>query len=147
MLRAVLLSVALLLPAEASAQLAPAPVAMPAQTLDCEALAGNPMVEATLYFGRNIGEAVGVSDKDWAQFVDQEITPRFPDGLTVQDASGHWRDSRTGRRIREPSKILTLLTPRDAASLGLIQEIVETYKERFHQQSVGTVLRPACVSF
>ncbi|MBP2231337.1 hypothetical protein J2847_004649 [Azospirillum agricola] len=145
MIRAALLSLSLLCPAGAFAQFAPAPAPLP--VMDCAALAGSPMVEATLYFGRNVGDAVGVSEKDWTQFLDREITPRFPDGLTIHDASGHWRDSGTGRLIREPSKILTLLTPQDAASLTLIREIVDLYKEQFHQQSVGTVLRPACVGF
>ncbi|MCG5239126.1 DUF3574 domain-containing protein [Azospirillum doebereinerae] len=145
MIRAALLSLALCVPATVSAQLAPA--SPPVATMECGALAGSPMIEATLFFGRNIGDAVGVSERDWTQFLDQEVTPRFPDGLTVHDGSGHWRDSRTGRLVREPSKILILLTPRDGDSLLSIQEIVDRYKERFHQQSVGTVMRPACVGF
>ncbi|MGF7172870.1 DUF3574 domain-containing protein [Azospirillum doebereinerae] len=145
MIRAALLSLALCVPATVSAQLAPA--SPPVATMECGALAGSPMIEATLFFGRNIGDAVGVSERDWSQFLDQEVTPRFPDGLTVHDGSGHWRDSRTGRLVREPSKILILLTPRDGDSLLSIQEIVDRYKERFHQQSVGTVMRPACVGF
>jgi hypothetical protein len=30
---------------------------------------------------------------------------------------------------------------------GKIDAIVTAYKERFQQQSVGVVMRPACVSF
>lgn len=143
MIRVALLTLALLMPACVSAELAPSPSPVP----DCAAPAASPMIEATLYFGRNIGDQLGVSDKDWAAFVDRDVTPRFPDGLTIQDGVGHWRDSATGRLIREPSKILTLLTVRDDATLALIREIIDLYKERFHQQSVGTVLRPACVGF
>ncbi|WP_372397225.1 DUF3574 domain-containing protein [Azospirillum sp. HJ39] len=113
----------------------------------CEAYAANPMIEAQLFFGRNIGSEVGVSERDWSGFLDDEVTPRFPNGLTVTDASGHWRDSETGRLIREPSKIVTLLADRDPATLHLIREIVDLYKERFHQQSVGLAIRPVCASF
>ncbi len=113
MLRAVLLSLALLgsLPVAALAD-----TAVP--TPDCAALTGGPMIEARLFFGRNIGDRLGVSQKAWARFVDREVTPRFPDGLTVQDASGQWRDSATGRLVREPSKILTLLVGADAELAG-----------------------------
>ncbi|MBK1837722.1 DUF3574 domain-containing protein [Azospirillum sp. YIM B02556] len=134
----------LLLTGPAAAQLAPARTAPP---LVCEAYAAGPMIEAQLFFGRNIGNQLGVSDRDWADFLDGEVTPRFPNGLTVTDASGHWRDAQTGRLVREPSKILTLLADGDPATLGLIREIVEMYKERFHQQSVGLAIRPVCVSF
>lgn len=33
-----------------------------------------------------------VSDEDWRAFLAAEVTPRFPDGLTVIDAAGQWRD-------------------------------------------------------
>ena len=57
-----------------------------------------PMTEADLYFGRNIGNTSGVGDDDWQRFVDEEITPRFPDGLTVED--GNWPMERRGRHHR-----------------------------------------------
>ncbi len=125
----------------------PASAQLVAPPPECAVLAGSPMIEAELFFGRNIGDGLGVTDRAWAQFVDQEITPRFPDGLTIQDASGHWRDSVTGRLIREPSKVVILLTERNTTKLALIREIAEAYKRRFQQQAVGTVLRPSCVSF
>ena len=141
----------LLLSGPAAAQLAP-PFTEPAfgpaaAALACEVYSAAPMIEAQLFFGRNVGADVGVSDRDWADFLDGEVTPRFPNGLTVIDASGHWRDSETGRLIREPSKVLTLLAEGGPATLSLIREIVDSYKERFHQQSVGLAIRPICVSF
>ena len=48
---------------------------------------------AELMFGRDIADKVGVSEAAWAQFVPTEMTPRFPDGLTITDA-GQWRDRR-----------------------------------------------------
>lgn len=131
-----------LLAGPAAAQLAPAPAAAA-----CDAYAAAAMVEAQLFFGRNIGNEIGVSERDWTDFLNGEVTPRFPNGLTVTDGSGHWRDIETGRLVREPSKILTLLADGDPATLGLIREIVDLYKGRFHQQSVALVVRPVCVSF
>ncbi|WP_376956749.1 DUF3574 domain-containing protein [Azospirillum sp. A26] len=135
-----------LLAGPAAAQLAPVPTAM-APALVCDAYAAGAMIEAQLFFGRNIGSEIGVSERDWTDFLNGEVTPRFPNGLTVTDGSGHWRDIETGRLVREPSKILTLLADGDPATLVLIREIVDLYKGRFHQQSVALVVRPVCVSF
>jgi len=43
---------------------------------------------AELTFGRRIVGHIAVSETQWLQFIDNEITPRFPDGLSVFDASG-----------------------------------------------------------
>lgn len=102
-----------------------------------------PAVTAELLFGRNIGGRLGVSEADWARFLAAEITPRFPDGLTVVDAAGQWRDGR--RTVREPSKVV-LLVLKDGGQ-ARIEAIVAAYKKRFRQQSVGVLLRPACASF
>jgi hypothetical protein len=72
------------------------------------------MVEVELMFGRNIGGRLGVTEARWARFLAREVTPRFPDGLTVFDANGQWRDAKRGRAVREPSKIVRVLTSADA---------------------------------
>jgi hypothetical protein len=105
------------------------------------------MVEAQIMFGRNIGGALGVSDKGFARFLEREIVPRFPDGLTIVDATGRWRDARTGRLIREPSKMVTVIATPDASLQEKIDAIAAAYKRRFRQDSVGVVIRQACVSF
>jgi len=33
-----------------------------------------------------------VTEQQWADFVAAEITPHFPQGLTIDDAVGQWRD-------------------------------------------------------
>lgn len=104
-------------------------------------------VIATMYFGRNIGGALGVSEEAWDGFVDAEITPRFPDGLTVADAEGQWRDSETGAIVREPSKQLTVFLGDEAAGRAALDEIAEAYKSQFQQQAVALVVERSCVSF
>ena len=64
-------------------------------------------------FGRIIVE-LGVTEELWLDFVVSEITPRFPAGLTVDDALGQWRDAATGKVIKEPSKELRLIVPAEA---------------------------------
>jgi hypothetical protein len=104
-----------------------------------------PRVTAELLFGRNIGERLGVTEAAWAGFLATEVTPRFPDGLTVFDAAGQWRDG--DRVVREPSKVVLIALKDPAVEQPRIDAVVEAYKRRFRQQSVGVVMRPACVSF
>jgi hypothetical protein len=117
-----------------------------AQLLDCRG-GQRPTEVAELLFGRNIGNRLGVSEAAWGRFVDREIAPRFPDGLTVFDASGRWRDRTRDRLVREPSKIVEIVLPGTPDDIPRLNEIAEAYKRRFKQQSVGVIVRPACVSF
>ena len=117
-----------------------------AQLLECRG-AQKPQQVAELIFGRSIGGRIEVSEEQWMLFVDHEITPRFPDGLSVFDAVGQWRDQTSNRIIREPSKIVLIVLPGNAEDLARLNEIAATYKRSFRQQSVGMILRPACVSF
>ena len=108
---------------------------------------GQPELVAEMVFGRNIGDSLGVSDADWNRFLDEEVTPRFPDGLTVIGASGQWRDTERGNVVQEPSKVLVVVLGDEARDKPRIAEIATAYKQRFKQQGVLTMLRPACVSF
>ena len=78
-----------------------------AQEASCAAPA-KPMLRAEIYFGRNIGGHLGVGERQWARFVARELTPRFPDGLTVIDGQGQWRGP-SGSIVHEPSKIVIVL--------------------------------------
>jgi hypothetical protein len=99
-----------------------------------------------MYFGRNIGGSLGVSEAEWDAFVDAEITPRFPDGLSVADLEGQWRDSQTGAIVREPSKALTIFLSSDGDRVKL-DAIVDAYKAQFQQQAVALVIERSCLSF
>lgn len=118
-----------------------------ASTQPTECRVGKSQQVAELMFGRNIGERVGVSEAQWARFVDREITPRFPDGLTVFDTRGQWRDAERNRIVREPSKLVQIVLPGKAEDADRLNEIAAAYKSRFRQQSVGVIVRGACVSF
>jgi hypothetical protein len=106
-----------------------------------------PMLEIDLMFGRNIGGELGVSERLWTEFVASEFTPRFPDGLSIDDALGQWRDPERNTIVQEPSKDVRVIVPADTEIKEKIDAIITAYKERFKQQSVGVVIRPACVSF
>ena len=44
--------------------------------------------EYRLFFGRSKGGEEVVTDEAWRAFLAEEITPRFPDGLSVLDVAG-----------------------------------------------------------
>jgi hypothetical protein len=117
-----------------------------AQPLDCRG-GQKPTQVAELMFGRKIGGRIGVSEAEWTRFLDREITPRFPDGLTVYSAAGQWRDRSTNKIVHEPSRIVQIVLPGQTEDMARLNEIAEDYKARFKQQSVGIIVRPACVSF
>jgi hypothetical protein len=95
-------------------------------------------------FGRAIGAQGRVSEAEWADFVATTVTPAFPEGLTVFEATGQWRDTATGAVVSEPSKIVLVLV---ADAVPRIVAVADAYKRRFDQQAVGIVAHPACVVF
>jgi hypothetical protein len=109
--------------------------------------AQKPQQVVELMFGRNIADRIAVTEGEWTRFVDQEITPRFPDGVTVFRAAGQRRDQSSNRIVREPTNIVLIVLPGKAEELERVNEITQAYKVRFKQQSVGVILHPACVSF
>ena len=110
----------------------------------CEPSA-KPRVVAELIFGRNIGDRLGVGEGEFRRFVDEEVTPRFPDGFTVLDGRGQWREG--GRIVREPSKVLVVALTEEGRGRAELAAVAEAYKARFRQHSVVAILRPGCVSF
>lgn len=103
-------------------------------------------VEHRVFMGRGDGDVEVVDDAAWAAFLADVVTPRFPDGLTVLDASGQWRNS-AGLIERERSKVLLIMAPPEADALRLINEISDGYKQRFNQEAVLQAVTDACVSF
>lgn len=81
-----------------------------------------------------------VTERQFTAFIDRYVTPAFPDGLTVQDGQGQWRDS-TGTIERERSYELILLYP--AAQGGSrdrsVEEIRATYRRLYGQESVARI--------
>ena len=106
-----------------------------------------PMQQIELMFGRNIAGRLRVGEAAWSRFLAREITPRFPDGLTVLDAAGQWRDPVGGRVVREPGKIVIIVAAEEAPVRERIAAIVAAYKQRFRQRSVGVISRPVCAAF
>ncbi|MEV6755503.1 DUF3574 domain-containing protein [Streptomyces sp. NPDC051214] len=111
----------------------------PGTTTTSQISRGDAYTETRLLFGTERPDGgPDVTDKQFMRFIDDEVTPSFPDGLTVQDGRGQWRDS-NGKIERERSYELILLYPTSQAHKrdGLIEEIREDYVKKYAQDSVA----------
>lgn len=101
-------------------------------------------VEVNLYFGRDRLAGGEVSDAEWAAFLTEVVTPRFPDGLSVLDVQGQSRDPASGRVVRERSKLLVVVVFDAPGHRAKVAEIVDAYRRRFGQHEVFRVEQPVC---
>jgi len=106
-------------------------------------------VDTRLYFGLGPADAPekGVSEAQWRDFLDKEVTPRFPAGLSVMDIYGQWQGKQETAPERIRSKVLIVDYPATAANAAKIEAIRAAWKKRTGDQSVMKVTQPAAVSF
>jgi hypothetical protein len=106
-------------------------------------------VETRLYFGLGPADepARGVSERDWQAFLDAEVTPRFPDGLSVLDVYGQWQGKGQAAPERLRSKLLVIDYADTQANRAYVESIRAAWKQRTGDQSVLRVTQPAEVSF
>ena len=106
-------------------------------------------VDTRLYFG--LGPANqpgrGVSEIDWREFLDKQVTPRFPEGLSVVDVFGQWQGKNESAPERLRSKMLIIDYPDTQENRDKIDAIRAAWKQKTGDQSVMRVTEPAEVSF
>jgi hypothetical protein len=98
-----------------------------------------------LYFGTGKADGTVVSDVEWQRFVDTEITPRFPDGFTVWDASGQWR-TKSGSIEKERTHVLQIVHFDDGHESDFLA-IISAYKRLFDQEAVLRVRTRSAIAF
>ncbi|MFT3683739.1 MAG: DUF3574 domain-containing protein [Phycisphaerales bacterium] len=104
------------------------------------------MVRTELFFGLSRPDGGVVSDQQWRDFLSTTVTPLFPKGLTVLEASGQWQEE-SGRIAREPSRVLVLLHLPTAEDNEKIERVRAAYKAQFVQEAVMRTDSPARVVF
>lgn len=109
-------------------------------TLSCAGLAVYERQELdTLYFGTQKSDgSAPVTDAEWQTFLAEEITSRFPTGLTTWDAFGQWRDSHNVIE-HERTHIVQIVHRANGEDEGRIVAIITLYKKRFAQEAVFRV--------
>jgi hypothetical protein len=111
--------------------------------MDCGASSAA-QLRTTLYFGLARPKGA-VTELEWQMFLRDEVTSRFPAGLTVWEAEGQWRTP-AGGIDHEQSKVLLLVHPDTAAARQSVQSVIEAYRKMFEQQSVLWESARVCVA-
>jgi len=109
-------------------------------------------VRSELYFGvgEEANETAGqpvLGEAEWRAFLDAEVTPRFPDGLSVFDAYGQWLFRGNSEPNRLASKVLVILHENTAQRRNDIEAIRLAWKQASGHQSVLWSFSPVDVSF
>ena len=112
-------------------------------TMEC-GVSSAPRIRTTLYFGMSRPKGA-VSELEWQLFLRDEVTKRFPDGLTVWQAEGQWQTP-GGRIDREQSKVLLLVHGDTPAERQSVQAVIQTYRKAFDQESVLWESARVCVA-
>lgn len=117
-----------------AAGLAAAGAALPVRAQETAGEIG--AVQTTLYFGLKSADGRGVSEQEWARFLAEVVTPRFPQGLTVFTAYGQGTNPGSDAVLAEMTKVLIIVHPDDAANASSIAEIKAKYSQDFGQTGV-----------
>ena len=110
-------------------------------------------VDTKLYFGLGPADPdlahpnQGISETSWREFLDREVTPRFPDGLSVLDIYGQWQGKNQTAPERLHTKCLVIDYPDTQPNRDKIEAIRAAWKKLTGDQSVMRVTQPADVSF
>lgn len=94
-------------------------------------------VSDRLFCGRSIPDGGEVSDQEVERFLDEVVTPRFPEGFTSWTAVGNWQGD------EEPTLVLEFVHPYGHDFDRKVREIAEEYRRQFRQQAVLRVTEPA----
>ncbi len=120
------------------------PVSPSVAPTSCEG-STHPSTRWTLYFGSARPGGV-VTDQEWDAFLKDEVTPRFPNGFSVMEATGQWR-SADGTIVKERTHLLVLIQPDTRGIRFAVNEIINRYKILFQQEAVLEELSPVCAGF
>ncbi|MDQ3541362.1 MAG: DUF3574 domain-containing protein [Chloroflexota bacterium] len=127
----------------------PSPIASEGCDEVAPGVGSEPWIRTELYFGTTKPDGDELTDEEWQAFLDEEITPRFPAGLTVLQGYGQFLNS-SGVIAQEGSIVLILFHPADVIeeSSASIEEIRDAYEVAFEQESVLRAdSAPVCISF
>ena len=96
---------------------------------------GHTMERTELYFGLTRPNGPDVMEIEFQTFLDDVVTPRFPQGYTVLSGQGHWREQQ-GKARTESSHVLVILHADTSEDDRKIEEIRAAYVTRFAQEAV-----------
>jgi hypothetical protein len=104
------------------------------------------MARVQLIFGSTWNDGRRIDDDAWQAFLRDEVTPRFPDGLTQLEGYGQWKKP-DGTIVRLPSRTLLIWYLPTPDANARIDAVREAFKRDYRQISVMRVDGSDCVSF
>ena len=105
-------------------------------------------VETRLYFGLGrVTDPADAREIQWQAFLDREVTPRFPAGLSVVDVYGQWQGVADQRPQHLRSKMLIIDYAPTPENMARIEAIRAAWKQETGDRSVLKITGPVDVSF
>ena len=97
-------------------------------------------VQTQLFFGIAAKDAdpavLAQREQRWQGFLDKEVTPRFPEGLSVFDIAGQWLSPKRATIGYEHSKALMILYHDSPQHRADIEAIRDAWKKLTNDESV-----------
>ncbi len=90
------------------------------------------------YFGMNKPSGGAVTEQEFNQFLHQEISSRFPQGLTLFEAKGQWQDA-NGMVEQENSRVVEIVCDDTPENRDKVATIAAKYKTLFAQEAVMVI--------
>lgn len=103
-------------------------------------------LETQIFFGQAKAGGGTVSDDDWKSFLDEVVSPRFPDGLTVLTGIGQSLDTQSGKPRSGATMMLLVVHENSNDAQTRFGEIIAEYKKRFGDVGVFHVDFPARIA-
>jgi hypothetical protein len=121
-------------------------VAPPPPPPPCSAASQHPTAE--LVFARVAGDGPGpgVSEAAFSNFINNQVVPRFHDGLSVLDAQD-LTPKPAGASVYGPAKVVMIVLPGKPDDGAQLEAIRTAYKTRFNQNTVLEMAHEDCVTY
>ena len=103
-------------------------------------------IKTEIYFGEDEPGGKHVGPKAWRDFLNQEVTPRFPKGLTVLEGYGQMQH-RSGKIERQATRIIVLIHQPTKLMKKQISAVIAAYRARFANAQVMHLRTPVLAEF
>jgi len=105
-----------------------------------------PWVRSEIYCGLQKAAGGTVTPADFADFLNQVVTPAFPAGLTVLDSYGQMQ--KTDKTIvKQTTKVLLLVHQKTGANADAIQKVISSYRSRYGNPQIMYLQSPTNPQF
>jgi hypothetical protein len=96
---------------------------------------------AQVFLGTPTGNEV--RPEDLKRFVDDEVRPRFPDGVTIVEGGERWAGVESPL-LRESAKVVMIMLPSRGDPIAEVEAVRTAYKARFHHEAAVVLPPPTC---